>query len=540
MFSQSLHYTDGAGIPYYNGNISSMTWRTGDASINRGYKYSYDGLSRMTDAIYGEGLSLSDNPNRFSEHVTAYDKMGNILRLFRYGKTLNGDYGLIDNLNLLYDGNRLQSVYDNAIFSAAPFGMEFKDGSNSSTEYVYDAIGNLTKDLNKNIADIQYNFLNLPCRVKFENGNSISYLYDANGTKLRTTHVIGKDTTVTDYCGNVVYENGTPVKLLTEVGYVTLDDSKYHYFIQDYQGNIRVVVDEDGVVEEVNDYYPFGGLMASSSGDVQSYKYNGKELDRKCGLDWYDYGARQYDAALGRWHTVDPLAEKYYSISPYAYCAGNPIKYIDPDGRTVIIWYKGDNGKMSSYTYSGGNATHSNPFVQSVITAYRYNKENGRKTGNGGGASTVEVVENTNIKINVMEAVYENKYSPNASRGIGCIYWKSDWGVQNDNGTVNSPATIFDHEADHALEHKTNTQKYEENRVKGSDLQYGTKEERRVITGSEQKTSRANGEIRAGQVTRRNHKGKTVITQGVTSNVIDRKKTLEYENREEHVWTSEP
>ena len=333
LFSQSLHYTDGAGIPYYNGNISSMTWRTGDDSINKGYKYSYDGLSRMTDAIYGEGLSLSDNPNRFSEHVTAYDKMGNILRLLRYGKTLNGDYGLIDNLNLLYDGNRLQSVYDNAIFSAAPFGMEFKDGSNSSTEYVYDASGNLTKDLNKNIVDIQYNFLNLPCRVKFENGNSISYLYDANGTKLRTTHVIGNDSTVTDYCGNVVYENGTPKMLLTEAGYVSLNDNKYHYFIQDHQGNNRVVVDEDGKLEEVNDYYPFGGLMASSSGGVQSYKYNGKELDRKCGLDWYDYGARMYDAALGRWHVMDPFSEKFYRWSPYTYCLNNPLQYIDSDGR---------------------------------------------------------------------------------------------------------------------------------------------------------------------------------------------------------------
>ena len=281
--------------------------------------------------------------------------------------------------------------------------------------------------------------------------------------------------------------------LLNEAGYYSFQDNKFHFYIKDHQGNVRVVADETGKVDEVNDYYPFVGLMSNVCNNVQLYKYNGKELDRKGGLDWYDYGARQYDAALGKWHTVDPLVEKYCSISPYAYCAGNPIKYIDPDGRTVIIWYKGDNGKMSSYTYSGGNATHSNPFVQSVITAYRYNKENGIKAGNGGGASTVEVVETTNIKVNVMEAVYENKYS-----------------------------------------------KYEENRVKGSDLQYGTKEERRVITGSEQKTSRANGEIRAGQVTRRNHKGKTVITQGVTSNVIDRKKTLEYENREEHVWTSEP
>lgn len=74
------------------------------------------------------------------------------------------------------------------------------------------------------------------------------------------------------------------------------------------------------------------------------------------------------------------------------------------------------------------------------------------------------------------------------------------------------------------MEHKTNTQEYEVNRARGSDSQYQTKEERRVITGSEQKTSRANGETCSGQVTRRNHNGKTVITKGVTSNVIDRQK----------------
>ena len=88
--------------------------------------------------------------------------------------------------------------------------------------------------------------------------------------------------------------------------------------------------------------------------------------------------------------------------------------------------------------------------------------------GNGGGASTVAIVENTDIKVNVMEAIYDNKYSPDVARGTGCIYWKSDWGAQHDNGTVNSPATIFDYEADHALEHKINAQEYEVNRVRGS------------------------------------------------------------------------
>lgn len=538
-FSQTLHYTDSLSSPCYNGNISAMTWCT-DSSTIKGYKFAYDGLTRMTDAIYGEGELLTANVNQFNEQIAGYDKLGNILGLKRFGQTGESSYGIVDDLSLSYDGNQLKRVNDNAVSSVYNNGFEFKNGIDQPVEYFYDSNGNLTQDLNKKIANIQYNCLNLPSRIKFEDGNSISYFYASDGTKLRTTHVMGKDSTVTDYCGNVIYEDEIAKTLLTETGYFSLADGKYHYHVKDHQGNNRVVVDEGGKVEEWNDYYPFGGLMASSSGSVQPYKYNGKELDRKGGLDWYDYGARQYDAALGRWHAMDPMAEEYYPSSPYAYCVNNPIKYIDPDGGTVVIWYKNSNGQNASYSYSGGNVTHANPFVQSVITAYQYNKANGAKAGNGGGASTVAIVENTKIKVNVTEATIENSYNPDAAHGAGSIYWKSDWGSQNDNGTVNSPATIFDHEADHALEHKTNTHVYEVNRVKDSDPQYETKEERRVITGSEQKTSRANGETRPGQVTRRNHNGKTVITKGVTSNVIDKQKTQEYEKRKKATWTSEP
>ncbi len=96
---------------------------------------------------------------------------------------------------------------------------------------------------------------------------------------------------------------------MTEAGYVSLSDGKYHYYLQDHQGNNRVVVDQNGNVEETNNYYPFGGMFAST-GNVQPYKYNGKEFDGKKGLNWYDYGARHYDAALGRFMTVDPMAEK--------------------------------------------------------------------------------------------------------------------------------------------------------------------------------------------------------------------------------------
>ena len=332
-FSQSLHYTDGLGVPCYNGNISSMTWKSGAGATPRGYKFSYDRLGRLTDAEYGEGPSLSVNTNRFNEQVTGYDKMGNILGLKRYGQTSATGYDVIDDLSLSYAGNRLKKVADRSGTSAFNNGFEFKDGIDLPTEYEYDENGNLTKDLNKNITAIQYNCLNLPSRVMFANGNSISYLYDAAGRKLRTVHVLEGDSVTTDYCGNVVYENGVPQILLTEVGYVSLTDGKYHYYLKDHQGNNRVVVDEEGAVEEVNDYYAFGGLMSTSSRQsVQPYKYNGKELDRKGGLDWYDYGARYYDAALGRWHVVDPMSEKYYGVSPYLYCANNPILLVDPNG----------------------------------------------------------------------------------------------------------------------------------------------------------------------------------------------------------------
>ena len=123
--------------------------------------------------------------------------------------------------------------------------------------------------------------------------------------------------------------------MLTEVGYMDLTDNTYYYYLKDHQGNNRVVINSSGTVQEVNHYYPFGSTFATSN--VQPYKYNGKELDTKNGLNWYDYGARHYDAVLGSLHVVDPLAEKYYSTSPYAYCLDNPVLQYDPDGCRVRL-----------------------------------------------------------------------------------------------------------------------------------------------------------------------------------------------------------
>ena len=201
---------------------------------------------------------------RFVEKATSYNKNLNIKTLQRYGQTGASAYGLTDNLTYTLAGNQLSRVDDAVTASAYNGGFEFKDAVKQANEYAYDANGNLTKDLNKGITGISYNCLNLPSAVTFSDGSTVTYTYAADGTKLKTAHKIGGVTITTDYCGNVVYENGVQKLLLTEEGYVTLSDSKYHYYLKDHQGNNRVVVNSSGNVEETNHYYPFGGVFASA------------------------------------------------------------------------------------------------------------------------------------------------------------------------------------------------------------------------------------------------------------------------------------
>ena len=203
----------------------------------------------------------------------------------------------------------------------------------------------------------------MPRLVKFKDQSIITYTYAADGTKLRVEHKIGSSTTRTTYCNNVIYEDGTAKCLLTEEGYVSLNDREYHYYLKDHQGNNRVLVNKNGGVEEINHYYPFGGVFASEE-NLQPYKYNGKELDAKKGLNWYDYGARQYDAALGIFTTVDPSSERYYSTSPYVYCGGNPINRIDPTGAD---WYKDSDGNYH-WAERGGDIAEGWTWVGSSVS----------------------------------------------------------------------------------------------------------------------------------------------------------------------------
>ena len=149
-------------------------------------------------------------------------------------------------------------------------------------------------------------------------------------------------------------------------------NSRYEYALRDHLGNTHILfsdLDGDGkltlfddpsteaeeVVEAYQEshYYPFGMLMEgpfSPTLDIpNNYLYNTKELNSDFGLDWYDYGARWHDPAIGRWGAVDPLAEKYSPFSPYNYTLNNPVRFVDPDGMGVTgDYYKVDGTYIGS------------------------------------------------------------------------------------------------------------------------------------------------------------------------------------------------
>ena len=337
--------------PQYGGNITSMEWLS-DGDNERSYDFEYDELSRLTWAQYG---SYYDNED-FSEEYS-YDANGNVTMLFRNG-FYNGANG-VDALYYSYNGNQIKSVDDEVddLFVSGVF--HFEDGADETTEFQYDRNGNMTQDLNRNITSIDYNVLNLPQTIHYSDYSSIGNTYTAEGEKLfRLTLInnngwptpIGNLTPpnftayVTQYCGNMVYSSQSGQQtdlLLIDGGYVTFDGTttKYHFYVQDHLGNNRAVVSQTGQVEQKAQYYPSGAIMTSISEGIslQPYLYSGKELDRMHALDWYDFGARHYDAALLRWHSIDPLCEKYYHISPYAFCANNFVNAFDPNGDSVAV-----------------------------------------------------------------------------------------------------------------------------------------------------------------------------------------------------------
>ena len=160
----------------------------------------------------------------------------------------------------------------------------------------------------------------------------------------------------------------------------------FNYYINDHLGNTRVVLDETGNVKETYDYHPFGMTLRENISGTQParYKFTGKEQDNELGLGWYYFGARYYDPSIGRWLTVDPLANNKPWLTPYHYCSNNPINRFDPDGKDDWIISNKKNVTLKNigtvYFKSGTNR---------IIT----NDENGNLK-----IKTIKIVDYSKIK----------------------------------------------------------------------------------------------------------------------------------------------
>ncbi|NVJ64410.1 MAG: RHS repeat-associated core domain-containing protein [Flavobacteriaceae bacterium] len=642
-FGMQLAYNDNTGgvtNPMYNGNISGTIWSQyshGDG-VQAAYAYEYDAMNRLIEADYVSFDGGFSNPVTFDVNGIDYDLNGNIRDLIRYGTSTTL---AMDLMEYLYDGNQLRGVNDYGNQSQG-----FVDGYTGSIDYTYDDNGNMISDANKDITAISYNHLNLPQTVTFTGSRSITYTYDAAGIKLAKSVNNNGSTTVTDYVGGFIYEDGDLQQLAHAEGRVRKKDNNdfvYDYYLKDHLGNTRVTftteneevvylatmetahstfeeavflnvdmretnstanktvdvtTNEDQVIrlrgndtnrqlgvskllqvmrgDEVDmevyayhfggysdngsvsntailsalvagvtgsapngletagvspavngnasaifvgsngsstspraylnyilfdsdfnyldagfaqatntanshlqltlsktieesgfiyvytsnesntghdvyfddfrithtkgrvmqedHYYPFGlsiGTLSSTAplSKPNQFKYNGKELDGEFDIDWYSYGARNYDPQIARWFNVDPLAEKYLEYSTYGYVVNNPIIFIDPDGREIIV------GNSRSKTISN--------LAQIVATS------EGRRRVD-------RLIRSSNTYHT--RSVYWTRNSAYDGRGTNgdprTIYFVRSSLYPTLNGGANSSAYIMGHEIDHAYNHE--------------------------------------------------------------------------------------
>jgi len=190
-----------------------------------------------------------------------------------------------------------------------------------------------------NLPEIIYNFASLAVKAQFQ--------WLADGTKCSA---LNSNETGYEYFGSMIFKGNRNMSLSLEQ--VQFSDGvlkptatgsgsgqEIDYFYRDHLGSVRYVQDTNGNIKQRNDYLPLGMKIENYLYETNDnrFLFNGKELQNAGNLryPWLDYGARMYNPWLGRWLTTDPLAEKNYSVSPYAYCLNNPVSLVDPDGRVV-------------------------------------------------------------------------------------------------------------------------------------------------------------------------------------------------------------
>ena len=382
-FEQNLYRETDGKNPRWNGSISAMSWRTANDYVRR-YDYEYDELNRRTRADYNYyrvgGISnntvtsLKMMPwvgGDYEDYSVQYwyDRNSNITDIYRKGRVKLSNssarnYDTLEDDHIDRNGNQLKSY--NVSTNGQPYygSMDFNDGMDAEVEYSYDANGNLTWDGNKGLT-FTYDLAGWPLSIEGSN-NRTDYVYTPDGRKLREVHTqytsdsktTVKTTDAWEYHGPLIVRDGKTYRYLFKGGFYTLTTVGCHYFIQDYQGNNRILMGSNDKIDQRTHYYPYGSTMGDiSTNEIVDFKFGGKELDRTFGIDLYDFHARQYDPLIPSFTSIDPMAEKYYGISPYAYCCGDPINLIDTDGNDPRVCIYKDGVGHAFVTVGGGPNT---------------------------------------------------------------------------------------------------------------------------------------------------------------------------------------
>ncbi len=342
IFGTKLQYYDPiAADPLYSGNISETLWsRSADEDAYR-CAYTYDDLGRLkyTD------LTRSDVYIPYGENGILYDRNGN-------PKYFERDDGSESSYRFGYymDGNRIDRVSISDVSTT---------DQAVNRNFTYDDMGNIINISGDNL-EIGYNFLNLPKEIK-KSGTVVSkYTYLSDGSKVSSCDADGNGYM---YFGTARFtlDNNVPTfeSIPFSGGRIVKTTNGYEpqYYLTDHLGSTRAIVNKDGqTVAATFDYTPFGVQIVDSQMPTNSteYRFSGKELQNISDYEIYDFGARQYFPKYAIWSSVDPLSETYYPITPYEYCANNPVLFVDPNG---MAWYSyrdkdEDGNDVKKYYYS--------------------------------------------------------------------------------------------------------------------------------------------------------------------------------------------
>ena len=340
---QNYYYADGAN-PSYSGKI---TLRSINQTVIRNkrkftskniYSYEYDALGRLSSAAFTRNNGTALTSTDFSTSY-GYDLNSNITQISRNGLIATNTYGEIDNVSLSFSGNQLTSMTEEAGTVLLENSLDIPEGIWENGDFEYDANGNQTRDMSRDIEDIQYDSCNRPVKVTTAD-EEIDFLYSADGTKL--AQIIPENDIRRDYCGAFELCDGVLERVHVDNGFFTAADSVLHVYLRDIQGGVLAVYNTAGAqMEQIVETYPYG--MPHSSGtlsevDVNRRWFGGKEFTAESGVNLYDFNARWLNPALAMFTTPDPLAFNTPDVSPYTFCAGDPVNYTDPTGKEVVLF----------------------------------------------------------------------------------------------------------------------------------------------------------------------------------------------------------